>query len=103
MRVSTYQRHQQRDADISKIRRERIDAAFQKAGLSSTCGGYPINPTDEDAYNAGFQRGCHWVYQAAADRGERISERWDMADSTYAGHGEHDVWNAAAHALSVMT
>lgn len=99
MKTSTYQRMQQSVSDQVRNRRARIDAAFKRAGLTADNGGYPTNPDEKTAYNAGFQRGCHWAYQAAALHATGISERWDMADSTAAGQGEQDGWNAAVKAI----
>lgn len=78
------------------------DRVFASAGLSSECGGYPTNPDETTAFNAGFQRGCHWAYCAMLN-GEQINARWDMADSTAAGNGEQAGWNAAAAAVSDVT
>lgn len=98
MRMSTYKRMQQSAADHNRNRQSVIKAKFMTAGLSWGHGGYPVNPDAETAYNAGFQRGCHWAFVVACS-GKPVEIRWDFADSTYAGNGEHDGWNAAAKAL----
>lgn len=99
MSRSTYVRMQRADADRLAHRKQIVEAKLKAANLSSECGGYPVNPDEFTAYNAGFQRGCHWASQDAF-RGQAISERWDMADSTAAGCGEQDGWNAVVHALA---
>lgn len=99
MSRSTYERLRQSDADRLRHRKQMVEAKLKAANLSSECGGYPVNPDEFTARNAGYQRGCHWAAQAAV-RGESISERWDMADSTAAGNGEQDGWNAVVHAMA---
>lgn len=98
MGVSTYKRMKQSAEDAVKHRRSFVESKFTAAGLSWDCGGYPTNPDAETAYNAGFQRGCHWAFQSAC-AGQQIDIRWDMADSTSAGNGEQDGWNAAVEAM----
>lgn len=88
------------DEDRKRDRKQFVDAAFTAAGLSIECGGYPINANQTEAYDAGFQRGCRWAYEAAACRCETIHERFDLGDNTYAGKGAQDGWNAAAKAVS---
>ena len=100
MRVSTYKRHLQAEHDHANQLRSKIDAKFKAAGLTADCGGYPINPDEETAFKAGFQRGCHWAHSDAME-GKPVTHRWDMADSTAAGSGEQAGWNAAAAALAV--
>lgn len=99
MARSVYQRSQQSLDDHKRNRLAIVNAAFAAAGLEISQGGYPINANQTEAYDSGFQRGCRWAYEAAAFRGETINERWDLADSTYAGQGEQDGWNAAVNAI----
>lgn len=99
MSKSTYKRMQQSLRDHLRARKQKVEEAMIAAGLSWTPGGYPVNPTEKQAYNAGFQRSCHAAWKAAC-RGDLIQERWDLADSTAAGNGETDGWNTVASALA---
>ena len=81
MSKSTYKRMLQSLHDIQAARKRKVEAAMTAAGLSWQPGGYPVNPSEREAYRAGFQRSCHAAWQAAC-RGDLIQERWDLADST---------------------
>ena len=98
MKTSTYKRMQQSSEDWSRSLKEKVEAAFTAAQLTWQPGVNPVNPDERTAWEAGFQRGCHWAWQSAC-RGEKLNERFDLADSTAAGGGEQDGWNAAAKAL----
>lgn len=99
MSKSTYKRLQQSLQDHLAARKRKVEAAMTAAGLSWHPARYPVNPTETEAYRAGFQQSCNAAWKAAC-RGDLIQERWDLADSTSVGNGETDGWNAVAKALS---
>jgi hypothetical protein len=100
--ASTHKRMIQ-SRDDHRLYLERIaNDAFDCAGLSSDGGGYPVNGTESEEYAAGFNRGCRWAWESFC-RGEKPRERWDFRDTTAAGSGEHDGWNAAVCAFQKLT
>lgn len=98
MRPNAYERLKQSAADYRRHRQSVVESKFTAADLSWEYGWYPVNQDPDTAYKAGFQRGCHWAFVTACS-GNPVNTRWDLADSTSAGSGEQDGWNAAAEAL----
>jgi len=99
MATSTYKRLQQAAEDHAHHVQRVVAEKFKKAGLSWQTGGYPINPDEKTAFRAGYQRACHWAYEAAC-RGETLRERWELNDGTAAGRGEQVGWAAAVAAMN---
>jgi len=83
-------------------RKQRVNEIVRKleaAGLHPGGGGYPINPSEEVAYSAAFQRGVNWAFQAAC-RGEELAPMAEFPGPTVDSAGQFDGWNAAIDALN---
>ena len=98
MRVSTFIRHKQSEKDAFENHMKSLLLKLLAAGIVPCQGGYPVNPDQTAAYNAGYARGSNWAYETALQR-KPVETRWDMNDGTYDGQGEQDGWNAVVDAL----
>lgn len=78
---------------------DEIVCKLKAAGLRLGGGGYPVNPSEEQAYRAAFQRGVNWAFQAAC-RGEELKANTEFHGPTADDAGQFDGWNAAVNALT---
>lgn len=63
-------------------------------------GGYPVNPSESEAYAAGFNRGYYAATQEAIRKGYRPDNKTEAPDdSTFAAQGELDGWNDVVNKL----
>jgi len=83
---STYERHMQIKQAALHQRRERAERLYDEAGLSYIPGWYPINPTPEEAYAAGFQRGLNTIFSLyTKDKCLELDDIWQDPTAADAG------------------